>query len=108
MTTFDDREKAFESKFAHDQEIEFKAHARRARLAGLWAGEQMGLEGEHLEEYARAVVKSDFEQPGPDDVLRKILLDFQAAHVHLSEAAVRQKMEELLAVARAQVQAAAG
>jgi hypothetical protein len=108
MTTFDERERGFESKFAHDQEIEFKAHARRAKLAGVWAGEQLGLEGEHLEEYARAVVKSDFEQPGPDDVVRKILLDFQAAHVPLSEAAVRQKMEEFLAQARTHVQAGGG
>jgi hypothetical protein len=103
MTTFDDREKAFENKFAHDEELEFKAAARRNRMLGVWAAGLMGLEGDHVEEYARAVVKSDFEQPGDEDVLRKVYKDLSASGVKVSEGAVRGKMEELLAVARDQI-----
>lgn len=100
MTTFDEREKGFESKFAHDQELEFKATARRNRLVGRWAAELMGLEGDHVDEYAKAVVRSDFEQPGDDDVVRKVMQDLNAAGVETRESAVRQKMDELLAQAR--------
>ena len=107
MTTFDDREQAFENKFAHDQELEFKATARRNRLLGLWAGGLMGLEGEHLEQYAGAVVRSDFEHPGDEDVLRKVSKDLSAAGAKVTETAVRAKMEELLAVAREQIKAGA-
>lgn len=69
MTTFDDREKGFEAKYALDQDQEFKAVARRNRLLGLWAAEKMGLSPESAEEYAKAVVRADFEQPGEEDVL---------------------------------------
>jgi hypothetical protein len=79
MTTFDDREQAFENKFAHDQELEFKATARRNRLLGEWAAGLMGLAT--VEEYARAVVKSDFEQPGDEDVLRKVFEDLKGSGV---------------------------
>ena len=72
MTTFDDREKGFESKYALDQDQEFKAVARRNRLLGLWAAEKMGLNADRAEEYGRAIVKADFEQPGEEDVYRKI------------------------------------
>jgi hypothetical protein len=90
VTTFDEREKGFESKFAHDQELEFKAVARRNRLAGLWAGGVMGLEGDHLEDYA-------------EDVIRKLVQDLTAANSNVSEGSVRQKMEEFLAQARDQI-----
>ena len=105
MTTFDDREQAFENKFAHDQEIEFKATARRNRLLGLWAAGLMGLEGEHLEQYAGAVVRSEVEHHSDEDVLRKVWKDLSASGAKVTESAVRAKMEELLAVAREQIKA---
>ncbi len=103
MTTFNDREKAFESKFALDQDQEFRATARRNRLLGHWAAERMGLEGEHRDDYAKAVIKSDFELPGDDDVLRKVFGDLKSAGDSATEADVRMKMDELLAQAREQV-----
>lgn len=105
MTTFDDREQSFENKFAHDEEVEFKAVARRNRMLGLWAAGLMGLEGDHLEDYARAVVKSDIEQPGEEDVLRKVWKDLSASGAKVTEGVVRGKMDELLAIAREQVKA---
>ena len=105
MTTFDDREQGFEAKYAHDQELEFKTSARRNRLLGLWAAGLMGLQKEHLEDYAKAVVKSDFEQPGDEDVLRKVFEDLKGAGVQISEGEVRMKMAELLAQARESVRA---
>ncbi len=105
MTTFDEREQAFEAKFAHDQDVEFRAHARRNRLLGLWAAELMGLQKQHLEDYAKAVVKSDFEQPGDEDVLRKVFEDLKGSGVAASERDVRLKMDELMAVAREQIKA---
>ncbi|PHY14309.1 hypothetical protein CSW58_00165 [Caulobacter sp. B11] len=105
MTTFDDREQGFERKFAHDQELEFKATARRNRLLGEWAAGLMGLET--VEDYARAVVKSDFEQPGDEDVLRKVFGDLKGSGVAISEGDVRMKMDELLAQARSQIVAGA-
>lgn len=101
MTTFDDREKGFESKFAFDQELEFKALARRNKLLGEWAAGLMGLE--KPADYVRAVVKSDFEQPGDEDVLRKVYRDLKGAGSALGEGEVRNKMDELLAQAREQV-----
>ena len=101
MTTFDDREQGFEKKFAMDEETEFKATARRNRLLGEWAAGLMGLETPA--EYARAVVKSDFEQPGDEDVLRKVFGDLKGSGVAVSEGDVRMKMDELLAVAREQI-----
>ena len=103
MTTFDDREQAFENKFAHDEELEFKATARRNRMLGVWAAGLMGLEGDHTEEYAKAVVKSDFEQPGDEDVLRKVFKDLSASGTKVTEGAVRAKMDELLAISREQI-----
>jgi hypothetical protein len=100
MTTFDDREKGFEKKFALDQEQEFKAHARRNRALGQWAAGLMGLEGAHVDEYAKAVVKSDFELPGDDDVFRKVFEDLKGSGVAVTEGEVRMKMAELLAQAR--------
>ena len=105
MTTFDERQQGFERKFALDAEQEFKANARRNKLLGLWAGGLMGLEGENLDNYAKAVVKSDFEQPGDEDVLRKVAGDLKGSGVAVSEGEVRRKMDELLAQAREQVKA---
>ncbi len=101
MTNLDDREKGFEAKFAHDEEQEFKATARRNRMLGEWAARRMGLE--NGDDYAQAVVKSDFEQPGDEDVLRKISHDFKASGITTPQSEIRAKMDELLAIARAQV-----
>ena len=101
MSTFDEREKGFERKFANDQEHEFRATARRNRLLGEWAAGLMGLE--NVEDYAKAVVKSDFEQPGDEDVLRKVTQDLSGSGLSVGEGEVRGKMDELLAQAREQV-----
>jgi hypothetical protein len=101
MTTFDDREQGFERKFASDAEQEFKAAARRNRLLGEWAAGLMGLA--KADDYARAVVKSDLELPGDEDVLRKVFEDLKGAGLTVSEGEVRQKMDELLAQAREQI-----
>ncbi len=100
MTTFDDRENAFETKFAHDSEMQFKAEARRNKLLGLWAAGLMGLEGEDAAAYARAVVKADFEEAGREDVVRKVAGDLGDKS---SPEAIRAKMAELLAEAKAQL-----
>jgi hypothetical protein len=105
VTTFDDREKGFESKFALDQEQEFKAVARRNKLLGLWAAEKMGLSSESGEQYAAAVVRADFEQPGEEDVFRKIAEDFKGSGLTVSEGEIRQKMDELASIARDQIRA---
>jgi hypothetical protein len=103
MTTFNDREQGFEKKYALDQEQEFKANARRNRALGEWAAGLMGLEGQHLADYAKAVVKSDFELPGDEDVLRKVFEDLKGSGVTITEGEVRMKMAELLAQARESV-----
>ena len=100
MTTFDDRERGFEKRFALDQEQEFKAAARRNRALGEWAAGLMGLTAERVTEYAAVIVKSDLEQPGEDDVLRKVFEDLKGSGVQISEGEVRMKMAELLARAR--------
>ena len=103
MTTFDDRERGFEKRFALDQEQEFKAAARRDRALAEWAAGLMGLADAHIAEYAHAVVKSDLERPGEDDVLRKVFEDLKGSGVPVSEGDVRMKMAELLAQARESV-----
>lgn len=103
MATFDDREKQFEAKYTHDQELRFKVQARRNRLLGEWAGTEMGLAGDDLKAYARSVVESDFEKPGDDDVLQKVLSDLLAKGVDMNAHRVRKHMDELLDVAKAQV-----
>lgn len=100
MTSFDDREKAFETKFAHDQEMQFRAEARRNKLMGLWVAEILGLSGDAAADYARAVVKADFEEAGHEDVMRKVLADLGD---RVPEPQVRTKYDELLAVAKAQL-----
>ena len=103
MSGFDDRENAFENKFAHDQELEFKAVARRNKLLGLWAAELMGLTGDDAEAYGKEVVKADFEEAGDEDVFRKVRGDFDAKGVELSDHLLRKEMDDLLIKAREQI-----
>lgn len=103
MTTFDDREKSFEAKFKHDAELRFKIVARRNKLLGLWAAEQMGVTGEAADAYAKEVIASDFEEPGDDDVLRKVLGDFEQKGVAMTEPRLRKEMERLLDTARREI-----
>ena len=105
MTTFDKREEGFEKKFAHDEELRFKATARRNKLLGQWAAEKMGLTGDDAAAYAKEVVASDFEEAGDHDVLRKVLADFKAKGVDQSEHQIRRTMEELMAEAITQIKA---
>ena len=102
MTTFDDRERAFENKFAHDQEMQFRIQARRNRLLGEWAAAKMGLTPEETDAYAKAVVQADFEEAGDEDVIRKLLGDLTAADCDVSEADIRSKLEECSVEARRQ------
>ena len=103
MTTFDKREEGFEKKFAHDEELRFKANARRNKLLGLWAAPKIGRQD--TDAYAKEVVLSDFEEAGDDDVLRKVKGDFDAKGVKITDQEVRAKMTELMAEAVAQIQA---
>ena len=100
MTTFDDRESAFENKFAHDAEMQFRAEARRNKLLGLWAAGLMGKTEEEGQAYAREVIKADFEEAGDEDVYRKVSGDLGDL---ADEATIRNKMRELLAEAKAQL-----
>ncbi|MEJ8475482.1 DUF1476 domain-containing protein [Roseibium algae] len=105
MSTFDKRDDGFESKFAHDEELKFKATARRNKLLGLWAAEKMGVEaGDAAEAYAKEVVRSDFEEPGDEDVFRKIRGDFDAKSVEQSDHQIRRTMDELMHTAIEQIQ----
>jgi len=100
MTSFDDRESAFENKFAHDEEMKFRAEARRNKLLGLWAAELLGKTGDDANTYAIEVVKADFEEPGHEDVVRKVAADLG----DIADAdTIRRKMDELLAVAKGQL-----
>lgn len=100
MTTFDDREKAFETKFAHDSEMQFRAEARRNKLLGLWAAGLLGKTGAEADDYALSVVSADFEEAGSEDVVRKVAADLDGK---ASADAIRAKLEELLPVAKAQL-----
>ena len=100
MTTFDDRERGYESKFAHDANLRFKADARRNRLLGEWAAGLLGKTGDDARAYALTVVTSDFEEPGYEDVVRKLAADLQGK---ADESEIRAKMAELMDVARRQV-----
>ncbi len=104
MTSFEKREKSFESKWAHDEELRFKVMARRNNLLGLWAAGEMGLTGAAADAYAREVVQADFEEAGDEDVFRKIRKDFGAKGVKQSDHMIRRKMEELLSVAAEQIE----
>lgn len=103
MPQFDDREKAQEAKFARDGELRFKAEARRNKLLGLWAAEQMGLSESHAKDYAAEVVASDFEEAGDEDVIRKVLGDLTGAGCDLDEAAVRAALDEKSVEAKRQL-----
>jgi hypothetical protein len=100
MTTFDDREKAFESLYARDQEMQFKIVARRNRLLGHWAAKKMGLTEAEAEAYAKEVIRSDFEEAGDNDVVRKLLGDLTSAGVEIDEAAILQALEHKTVEAR--------
>ena len=103
MTTFDDRDRAFETKFARDEEMAFRVTARRNRLLGRWAAEQMALTAEETDAYAKAVVQADFEEAGDDDVIRKVVGDLTAAGVDTDEAAVRRALDEKTIESRRQL-----
>ena len=103
MTTFDDRDRAFEAKFARDEEMAFRIVARRNKLLGQWAAAQLKLTPEETDAYAKAVVQADFEEAGDSDVIRKVLGDLLAAGVDSDEAAVRAALEDLTVEARRQL-----
>lgn len=102
MTTFDNREKAFENKFAHDAELQFKITARRNKLLGQWAAEKMGLTPEETTSYATSVVQADFEEAGDEDVVRKLIGDLTSAGVEVDDAMIRAALEEKMVEARRQ------
>ena len=105
MTTFDDRKNAFERKFAHDEELRFKATARRNKLLGLWAAGELGKTGADADAYAKSVVMADFEEAGDDDVLRKVRTDFEAAGKAARRPRSAASMLELMARAVEEIQA---
>jgi hypothetical protein len=107
MTTFEDREKGFERKFAHDEELKFRATARRNRLIGLWAADRMGLTGDEAQAYAREVIKADLAEPGDEDVFRKVRADFDAKGVDQSDHQIRRIIGEMMAEAVRQIEAEA-
>jgi hypothetical protein len=102
MTTFDNREKAFENKFAHDADLQFKITARRNKLVGQWAAEKMGLTPEETTAYATSVVQADFEEAGDEDVIRKLLGDLTSAGVDVDDAMIRAALDEKMVEARRQ------
>ena len=106
MTTFDKREEGFEKKFAHDEELRFKANARRNKLLGMWAAEKLGIQGAAADAYAKDVVMADFEAPGDGDVFSKVRKDFDAKSVALTDQQLRRTMDELMEQAIAQIKAA--
>jgi hypothetical protein len=105
MTTFDKREEGFEKQFAHDAELRFKANARRNKMLGLWAAQKLGLSGAEADEYAKAIVLVDFEEPGEDDVFRKIRKDFDEKGITDSDHQIRRTMTELMAKAVLEINA---
>jgi len=105
MTTFDEREKGYEQKFAHDEELRFKAVARRNKLLGLWAAQHLGMTGADAEAYSKEVVLAEFADGGDEDVIRKLQKDFEAKGVVQSEQQIRQAMQEMLAKAVEQIKA---
>lgn len=105
MTTFNDREQAFEKKFALDQDLRFRAEARRNKLLAEWAAAKLGIMGDALPDYVRSVVKADLEEKGDDDVFRKLHNDFATAGIKVSDAEIRAAMGEMLAKAVADIEA---
>jgi hypothetical protein len=104
MTNFEDREKGYERKFAHDEELKFRATARRNKLLGLWAAQEMGITGDEAQTYARDVVKADLEIPGDEDVFRKIRRDFDGKGIAQSDHQIRRKMADLMGEAVGQIE----
>jgi hypothetical protein len=105
MTTFDKREEGFEKKFAHDEELRFKATARRNKLLGLWAAEKLGLSGPAADSYAKEIVAADFEAPGDNDVVHRLRKDFDAKSVAQSDQQIAVVMNEMMAKAVEQIKA---
>jgi hypothetical protein len=103
MATFDKRQEGFEKKFAHDEETKFKITSRRNRLLGQWVAQQLGLTGDAVEAYAKDVVAADFEEAGDGDVIRKVLGDFKAKKIDMSEHRIRRRLEEFGEEARKQI-----
>jgi hypothetical protein len=101
-----DRENAFENKYAHDAEVRFRAEARRNKLLGIWAAEKLGKADEAADAYVKEVIKADFQEAGEDDVFRKIRADFDAAGIDTSDHRIRRKMEELMIEAIQQIEGA--
>ena len=108
MATFDDREKAFEKKFEHDEQLRFRVEMRRNKLLGLWAADLLGLAGADADAYAKQVVEADLEEPGPEDVIRKVKADFEANSVEKSDHQIRRQLEECEKEAREQVMSEIG
>ncbi len=108
MGQFDDRERAFETKFAHDEEMKFKMIARRNRLLGEWAAAKMGLSDEETQAYAKDVVRADFEEAGDEDVIRKVLGDLTSAGVECDESRIREALEHKTVEAKRQLMQAQG
>src|SRR5262245_56004039 len=105
MTTFDEREKTFERKFALDEELRFKATVRRNKLVGLWAAEKLGLSGTEADEYAKTVIRADFQKPGDDDIVEKLRADFAAKGVAQSDDQINAALVETMAQAVQQIEA---
>src|SRR5690349_13289555 len=108
MTQFDDRERAFESKFAHDEEMKFRVLARRNKLLGEWAARKMGLSEEETDSYAKDVVRADFEEAGDGDVIRKVLGDLTSAGIEVDESEIRQTLDHKAVEAKRQIMDAQG
>jgi hypothetical protein len=108
MSTFDEREKGFEKKFAHNADLKFKAESRRNKMLAEWAGAQMGITGAALEDYVKAVRKADLAEKGDDDVMRKVAKDLADKGVKVSETDLRKQMGEFLATAVAQLESTKG
>jgi hypothetical protein len=108
MTTFDNREKGYEKKFAHDADLKFKAESRRNKMLAEWAGAKLGFSGAELEEYIKAVRKSDLAEKGDDDVFRKVKADLDAKSIAVSEADLRKAMGEFLAKAVTEIESSKG
>ena len=105
MTTFDKREEGFEKKFAHDEELRFKANARRNKMLGLWAAEKLGITGDAANAYAKDVVMADFEEAGDDDVFKKVRKDFDAKGITQSDQEIRRAMVDLMEKAIGEIKA---
>jgi len=103
-SSFEDRKKGFEAKFAHDQDLKFKAESRRNKMLAEWAADKLGITGDAVADYIKEVRRADFDEAGDDDVLRKVKADFEAKSVAISNQELRQKMDELLAEAVQQIE----